>query len=61
MYNTWYANFETYNSFGFNALYYISKGFNIKAGYTINKISNRNYIDKTEFNHNVSLELKYNF
>lgn len=61
LYNTWYANFETYNSFGFNVLYYISKSFSIKAGYTINKISNRNYIDKTEFNHNFSLELKYNF
>ena len=44
--NEWYANFETYNSFGFNVLYYISKSFSIKAGYTINNISNRNYLEE---------------
>lgn len=61
LYKNWYANFETYNTFGFNALYYIFKDLSVQAGYSLIIISHRNYIDKTKFNNYISLGLNYNF
>lgn len=61
LYKNWYANFETYNCFGFNTLFYICKNISIKVGYTLTKISHRNYTDKTVFNHFFNLVFKYYF
>lgn len=61
VYNTWYANFETYFVLGFKTNYFFTQAMNASLGFDYIKIYRYHYEESFKRNFNINAGVKYNF
>lgn len=61
LYTNWYANFETCNTFGGEAIYFLNKNLIINPSYSVVRFIHRGYRNDHIYNHNIKVNIKYLF